>query len=110
LLETIFKAILYRYTLPKLFNRYLIGKVGDINDGVGGAGGVPGQPAPQEEVAEVGGAGGQHQFVSLHMNGRVKGSIKPGFWIRIRMNFSCWIRITEGKNDPQQKGKKNFMF
>jgi len=46
--------------------RYLIGKVWDVNDGVGGAGGGACQPASQEEVAEVGGAGGQHQFVSLH--------------------------------------------
>jgi hypothetical protein len=22
-------------------------------------------------------------------------------WIRIRINLSCWIRIQEGKNDPQ---------
>jgi hypothetical protein len=24
-----------------------------------------------------------------------------GLWIRIRINLSCWIRIQEGKNDPQ---------
>jgi len=47
---------------------------------VGGAGGVPGQSAAQEEVAEVGGACGQHQFVSLHVNGRVKGNKKHIRW------------------------------
>ncbi len=26
----------------------------------------------------------------------------PGFRIRIRINLSCWIRIQEGKNDPQK--------
>jgi hypothetical protein len=58
---------------------------------VSGAGGVPGQPAAQEEVAEVGGASGQHQFVSLHMNGRVKGNKKltHPLVFRIRIN---WIR------------------